>query len=79
MWLFHQQPQALDPLAKYLSGTTGLGSNYVTAEKVSALPAGAPDPPRPSAASCSASLMLSCVSAAVSLRLVPVVGSAGSA
>lgn len=34
VWLFHQQPQALDPLAKYLSGTTGLGSNYVTAEKM---------------------------------------------
>ncbi|KAF6074670.1 hydroxysteroid 17-beta dehydrogenase 7 [Phyllostomus discolor] len=34
VWLFHQKPESLNPLTKYLSATTGLGSNYVTTEKM---------------------------------------------
>lgn len=34
VWLFHQKPESLNPLTKYLSATTGFGSNYVTTEKV---------------------------------------------
>ncbi|KAF5920247.1 hypothetical protein HPG69_010651 [Diceros bicornis minor] len=34
IWLFHQKPESLDPLAKYLSNTTGFGSNYVTTQKM---------------------------------------------
>lgn len=34
VWLFHQKPESLDPLVKYLSATTGFGSNYVTSKKV---------------------------------------------
>ncbi|KAF0882301.1 DDR2 protein, partial [Crocuta crocuta] len=38
VWLFHQKPESLNPLTKYLSATTGFGSNYMdldedTAEK----------------------------------------------
>eukprot|EP00069_Balaena_mysticetus_P011178 bmy_21118T0 len=38
VWLFHQKPESLNPLVKYLSATTGFGSNYIdldedTAEK----------------------------------------------
>lgn len=34
VWLFRQKPESLNPLTKYLSATTGFGSNYVTTEKV---------------------------------------------
>ncbi|KAM5162036.1 3-keto-steroid reductase/17-beta-hydroxysteroid dehydrogenase 7 [Callospermophilus lateralis] len=34
IWLFHQKPESLNPLIKYLSATTGFGSNYVTVEKM---------------------------------------------
>ncbi|XP_058898371.1 3-keto-steroid reductase/17-beta-hydroxysteroid dehydrogenase 7 isoform X1 [Kogia breviceps] len=34
VWLFHQKPESLNPLVKYLSATTGFGSNYVTSEKI---------------------------------------------
>ncbi|KAM5203344.1 3-keto-steroid reductase/17-beta-hydroxysteroid dehydrogenase 7 isoform 4-T6 [Hipposideros larvatus] len=34
VWLFHQKPESLNPLSKYLSATTGLGSSYVTTQKV---------------------------------------------
>ncbi|XP_055993748.1 3-keto-steroid reductase/17-beta-hydroxysteroid dehydrogenase 7 [Sorex fumeus] len=34
VWLFHQKPESLDPLTKYLSNTTGLGSNYVARQKM---------------------------------------------
>lgn len=34
VWLFHQNPESLNPLSKYLSATTGFGSNYVTTQKV---------------------------------------------
>uniref|UniRef100_A0A8C5KBS3 3-keto-steroid reductase/17-beta-hydroxysteroid dehydrogenase 7 n=1 Tax=Jaculus jaculus TaxID=51337 RepID=A0A8C5KBS3_JACJA len=34
VWLSHQNPESLNPLAKYLSSTTGLGSNYVTFQKL---------------------------------------------
>lgn len=35
VWLFHQKPESLNPLTKYLSATTGFGSNYVTTQRVS--------------------------------------------
>ncbi|KAB0398484.1 hypothetical protein E2I00_011681 [Balaenoptera physalus] len=34
VWLFHQKPESLNPLVKYLSATTGFGSNYVTSKKI---------------------------------------------
>ncbi|KAM5236627.1 3-keto-steroid reductase/17-beta-hydroxysteroid dehydrogenase 7 isoform 2-T2 [Ctenodactylus gundi] len=34
IWIFHQKPESLNPLVKYLSATTGLGNNYVTVEKM---------------------------------------------
>ncbi|XP_046540151.1 3-keto-steroid reductase/17-beta-hydroxysteroid dehydrogenase 7 isoform X2 [Equus quagga] len=34
VWLFHQKPESLDPLAKYLSSTTGFGRNYVMTQKM---------------------------------------------
>ncbi|KAM5203342.1 3-keto-steroid reductase/17-beta-hydroxysteroid dehydrogenase 7 isoform 2-T4 [Hipposideros larvatus] len=34
VWLFHQKPESLNPLSKYLSATTGLGSSYVTTQKM---------------------------------------------
>lgn len=34
VWLFHQKPESLNPLAKYMSATTGLGSNYITTQKM---------------------------------------------
>lgn len=34
VWLFHQNPESLNPLSKYLSATTGFGSNYVTTQKM---------------------------------------------
>lgn len=34
VWLFHQKPESLDPLTKYLSNTSGLGRNYVRAQKM---------------------------------------------
>ncbi|XP_054443553.1 3-keto-steroid reductase/17-beta-hydroxysteroid dehydrogenase 7 [Pteronotus mesoamericanus] len=34
VWLFHQKPESLDPLTKYLSATTGFGSNYVMTQKM---------------------------------------------
>uniref|UniRef100_A0A673TJL6 3-keto-steroid reductase/17-beta-hydroxysteroid dehydrogenase 7 n=1 Tax=Suricata suricatta TaxID=37032 RepID=A0A673TJL6_SURSU len=34
VWLFHQKPESLNPLTKYLSATTGFGSNYVTTQKM---------------------------------------------
>ncbi|XP_062962350.1 3-keto-steroid reductase/17-beta-hydroxysteroid dehydrogenase 7 isoform X2 [Cynocephalus volans] len=34
VWLFHQKPESLNPLTKYLSATTGFGSNYVMTEKL---------------------------------------------
>ncbi|XP_070252309.1 3-keto-steroid reductase/17-beta-hydroxysteroid dehydrogenase 7 isoform X2 [Myotis yumanensis] len=34
VWLFRQKPESLNPLTKYLSATTGFGSNYVTTEKM---------------------------------------------
>ncbi|XP_019061139.1 3-keto-steroid reductase isoform X4 [Fukomys damarensis] len=34
VWLFHQKPESLNPLTKYLSATTGLGNNYVTMQKL---------------------------------------------
>lgn len=34
VWLFHQKPESLNPLTKYLSATTGFGSSYVTTQKV---------------------------------------------
>ncbi|XP_005655434.1 3-keto-steroid reductase isoform X3 [Sus scrofa] len=34
VWLFHQKPESLNPLVKYLSATTGFGSNYVTSKKM---------------------------------------------
>ncbi|XP_021496295.1 3-keto-steroid reductase/17-beta-hydroxysteroid dehydrogenase 7 isoform X8 [Meriones unguiculatus] len=34
VWLFHQKPESLDPLTKYLSATTGFGTNYVTGVKM---------------------------------------------
>lgn len=37
VWLFRQKPESLDPLTKYLSATTGFGSNYVTTQKVTPL------------------------------------------
>ncbi|XP_019321281.1 3-keto-steroid reductase/17-beta-hydroxysteroid dehydrogenase 7 isoform X3 [Panthera pardus] len=33
VWLFHQKPESLNPLTKYLSATTGFGSNYVMTQK----------------------------------------------
>ncbi|CAO2638261.1 3-keto-steroid reductase/17-beta-hydroxysteroid dehydrogenase 7 [Lemmus lemmus] len=35
VWLFHQKPESLNPLTKYLSFTTGFGTNYVKGQKVS--------------------------------------------
>lgn len=34
VWLFHQKPESLNPLTKYMSATTGLGNNYVTTQKM---------------------------------------------
>uniref|UniRef100_A0A8D2AVE5 3-keto-steroid reductase/17-beta-hydroxysteroid dehydrogenase 7 n=1 Tax=Sciurus vulgaris TaxID=55149 RepID=A0A8D2AVE5_SCIVU len=34
VWLFHQKPESLNPLTKYMSATTGFGSNYVTVQKM---------------------------------------------
>ncbi|XP_066117113.1 3-keto-steroid reductase/17-beta-hydroxysteroid dehydrogenase 7 [Saccopteryx bilineata] len=34
VWLFHQRPESLNPLTKYLSATTGFGRNYVTTQKM---------------------------------------------
>ncbi|XP_045312589.1 3-keto-steroid reductase/17-beta-hydroxysteroid dehydrogenase 7 isoform X8 [Leopardus geoffroyi] len=34
VWLFHQKPESLNPLTKYLSATTGFGSNYVMTQKM---------------------------------------------
>lgn len=34
VWLFHQKPESLNPLIKYMSATTGFGSNYVTVQKM---------------------------------------------
>lgn len=34
VWLFHQKPESLNPLTKYLSFTTGLGTNYVKGQKM---------------------------------------------
>ncbi|KAK2084686.1 hypothetical protein P7K49_037719 [Saguinus oedipus] len=37
VWLFHQKPESLNPLIKYLSATTGFGRNYITTQKVNVL------------------------------------------
>ncbi|XP_037362493.1 3-keto-steroid reductase/17-beta-hydroxysteroid dehydrogenase 7 [Talpa occidentalis] len=34
VWLFHQKPESLNPFIKYLSATTGFGSNYVVNQKM---------------------------------------------
>ncbi|XP_004449447.1 3-keto-steroid reductase/17-beta-hydroxysteroid dehydrogenase 7 isoform X2 [Dasypus novemcinctus] len=34
VWIFHQKPESLNPLTKYMSATTGFGSNYVTSQKM---------------------------------------------
>ncbi|XP_037681396.1 3-keto-steroid reductase/17-beta-hydroxysteroid dehydrogenase 7 [Choloepus didactylus] len=34
VWLFHQKPESLNPLSKYMSSTSGFGSNYVIAQKM---------------------------------------------
>ncbi|KAL1769924.1 3-keto-steroid reductase [Sigmodon hispidus] len=34
VWLFHQKPESLNPLTKYLSATTGFGTNYVKHQKM---------------------------------------------
>ncbi|XP_051004305.1 3-keto-steroid reductase/17-beta-hydroxysteroid dehydrogenase 7 [Acomys russatus] len=34
VWLFHQKPESLNPLTKYLSNTTGFGTNYVKGQKM---------------------------------------------
>ncbi|XP_057585817.1 3-keto-steroid reductase/17-beta-hydroxysteroid dehydrogenase 7 isoform X3 [Hippopotamus amphibius kiboko] len=34
VWLFHQKPESLNPLVKYLSATTGFGNNYVVSKKM---------------------------------------------
>ncbi|XP_031244550.1 3-keto-steroid reductase [Mastomys coucha] len=34
VWLFHQKPESLNPLTKYLSATTGFGTNYVESQKM---------------------------------------------
>ncbi|XP_075420306.1 3-keto-steroid reductase/17-beta-hydroxysteroid dehydrogenase 7 [Tenrec ecaudatus] len=34
VWLFHQKPESLDPLTKYMSATTGLGHNYIIHQKM---------------------------------------------
>ncbi|XP_053462707.1 3-keto-steroid reductase/17-beta-hydroxysteroid dehydrogenase 7 isoform X2 [Nycticebus coucang] len=34
VWLFRQKPESLNPLTKYMSATTGFGSNYVMAQKM---------------------------------------------
>ncbi|GAB1285672.1 3-keto-steroid reductase/17-beta-hydroxysteroid dehydrogenase 7 [Apodemus speciosus] len=34
VWLFHQKPESLNPLTKYLSSTTGFGTNYVQGQKM---------------------------------------------
>ncbi|XP_028937406.1 3-keto-steroid reductase/17-beta-hydroxysteroid dehydrogenase 7 isoform X2 [Ornithorhynchus anatinus] len=34
VWLFHQTPESLNPLTKYHSSTSGLGRNYVRAQKM---------------------------------------------
>ncbi|XP_048213301.1 3-keto-steroid reductase/17-beta-hydroxysteroid dehydrogenase 7 [Perognathus longimembris pacificus] len=34
VWLFHQKPESLNPLTKYMSATTGFGNNYVTTQKL---------------------------------------------
>ncbi|KAL2771376.1 3-keto-steroid reductase/17-beta-hydroxysteroid dehydrogenase 7 isoform 1, partial [Daubentonia madagascariensis] len=34
VWLFHQKPESLNPLTKYLSATTGFGSNYIMTQKM---------------------------------------------
>uniref|UniRef100_A0A2R9A5C3 3-keto-steroid reductase/17-beta-hydroxysteroid dehydrogenase 7 n=1 Tax=Pan paniscus TaxID=9597 RepID=A0A2R9A5C3_PANPA len=33
VWLFHQKPESLNPLIKYLSATTGFGRNYIMTQK----------------------------------------------
>ncbi|XP_007935946.1 3-keto-steroid reductase/17-beta-hydroxysteroid dehydrogenase 7 [Orycteropus afer afer] len=34
VWLFHQKPESLNPLTKYMSATTGFGNNYVIHQKM---------------------------------------------
>ncbi|XP_006873489.1 PREDICTED: 3-keto-steroid reductase-like [Chrysochloris asiatica] len=34
IWLFHQKPESLSPRTKYMSATTGFGSNYVITQKM---------------------------------------------
>ncbi|XP_075845151.1 3-keto-steroid reductase/17-beta-hydroxysteroid dehydrogenase 7 isoform X2 [Microtus pennsylvanicus] len=34
VWLFHQKPESLNPLTKYVSSTTGFGTNYVKDQKM---------------------------------------------
>uniref|UniRef100_A0A2I3SWP3 3-keto-steroid reductase/17-beta-hydroxysteroid dehydrogenase 7 n=1 Tax=Pan troglodytes TaxID=9598 RepID=A0A2I3SWP3_PANTR len=34
VWLFHQKPESLKPLIKYLSATTGFGRNYIMTQKM---------------------------------------------
>ncbi|XP_064138954.1 3-keto-steroid reductase/17-beta-hydroxysteroid dehydrogenase 7 isoform X1 [Loxodonta africana] len=34
VWLFHQKPESLNPLTKYMSATTGFGNNYVIPQKM---------------------------------------------
>ncbi|XP_042530256.1 3-keto-steroid reductase/17-beta-hydroxysteroid dehydrogenase 7 [Dipodomys merriami] len=34
VWMFHQKPESLNPLTKYMSATTGFGNNYVTMQKM---------------------------------------------
>ncbi|XP_034786231.1 3-keto-steroid reductase/17-beta-hydroxysteroid dehydrogenase 7 isoform X1 [Pan paniscus] len=34
VWLFHQKPESLNPLIKYLSATTGFGRNYIMTQKM---------------------------------------------
>ncbi|KAM4861138.1 3-keto-steroid reductase/17-beta-hydroxysteroid dehydrogenase 7 [Thomomys bottae] len=34
VWMFHQKPESLNPLTKYMSATTGFGSNYITRQKM---------------------------------------------
>lgn len=34
VWLFHQKPESLNPLTKYLSFTTGFGTNYIKGQKM---------------------------------------------
>ncbi|KAM9689403.1 3-keto-steroid reductase/17-beta-hydroxysteroid dehydrogenase 7-like [Trichechus inunguis] len=34
IWLFHQKPESLNPLIKYMSATTGFGSTYIKLHKM---------------------------------------------